>query len=72
MESASEYIERTQMSDTEFKLRKLLAIRTCEEGLYRDDGELHDAAKHPSIDFLRDSPDTIRQKFIIRNTKPYT
>lgn len=44
-------------------LRQLLALWYSGPGLlYTDDGELQDNSKHPCIDFLRDSPETLAEK----------
>lgn len=47
-------------------LRELLAIHVAGASLYTDDGELSDYSVHPSIDFLRDTPEQIKAKLIER------
>lgn len=59
------------MPDTELKLRRLLAFSYGGPALYADDGELQDGSELPAIDFLRDSPDTIRHKMQERGINRY-
>ena len=53
----------------EHKLRRMLAYRIAGHLGYYDDGELQDNSQHPSIDFLRDTPDDIERKLRERWTK---
>jgi len=57
------------LHDRELKLRRLLAHCYGGAMLYCDDGELQDSVGLPFIDFLRDSPDTIRHKMRDRGLK---
>ena len=54
-------------SASERELRAMLATAYCGTELYSDDGELQDKRAVPCIDFLRDSPKTIRRKMRSRN-----
>lgn len=68
IESAVEYIERIEMSQTELELRRMVAIsRSDWEHLYQDDGEIQDSFERPYIDYLRDSVNTIQNKLRERN-----
>ena len=51
------------------KLRYLLAVRVAGACLYVDDGDMHDATEHPSIDFRRDSADEIERKLMDRGLR---
>jgi hypothetical protein len=57
---AAVLLDRQKRTKDEQSLRRLLADVTCGHSLYTDDGECSDAGKHPTIDFLRDSPEQIR------------
>lgn len=56
-----------RQSETERKLRALLAINYSGAKLYGDDGELSDSSVMPFIDFLRDTPDEIERNIIERS-----
>lgn len=44
------------------ELRRMLCLAHAGAAAYLDDGEVQDASAHPCIDYLRDSPDVIRDK----------
>ena len=58
--------QKETMSDTELKLRTLLAFSYCGPMLYHDDGELQDNTAHPFIDFKNDNVNTIADKMLRR------
>lgn len=48
------------------ELRRMLCVQYSGIHAYMDDGEAQDNGERPFIDFMQDSPETIRQKFIER------
>jgi hypothetical protein len=58
--------DKSVMSNSERKLRTLLAINIAGARLYADDGELSDSSQSPSIDFLREDPEVIAEKLRMR------
>lgn len=42
-------------------LRRMLCLLLCGVTAYMDDGEASDSSEDPSIDFLRDSPERIKE-----------
>lgn len=66
--AGAEYLQaRTSaMPWSEMLLRTLLAHRCCPASLYTDDGELSDASVYPTIDFKRDSAESIACKLRAR------
>ncbi|MGC4396030.1 hypothetical protein [Hydrogenophaga sp. T2] len=51
---------------SEREIRRMLCVAYAGASAYMDDGEAQDNRAHPSIDFLRDTPDVIRQKMMAR------
>ena len=52
----------SDMSDTEWQLRRILGMSVGAPGLYGDDGELCDGTAVNSIDYMRDSVADIEKK----------
>ena len=64
-----EYLPAEVLAADNLKLRRMLALQVAGGKLYTDDGELSDSSDFPAIDFLRDTPDFIREALIKRNQR---
>ena len=59
-------------SRTERELRRMLCIAQAGFSAYMDDGEASDCACLPFIDYMRDTPEQIREKRLKRTNPPTT
>lgn len=56
---------------TEKAVRRMLCLMYAGPLAYMDDGEASDSREHPTIDFLRDSPELIQEKMHKRGAAKY-
>lgn len=71
-QAAGQQEDAKSAEDDAINLRRMLCLAYSRGLAYMDDGEMQDARRHPSIDFLRDTPAEIAAKIAQRSADTLT